>query len=832
MNVTLEGLLKEYCMILTGPEIVRARERGEIIIEPFDPDSVNPNSYNFRLGRRIRAYDTEILDPQESNSFVEWEIPPEGFILEPGRLYLAHTMERLGGTVYAPTFAARSSVARLGVFINLSACLGDVGFVGQWTLQLFTSHRVRVYPGMAIGQMMWWQMKGERLLYEGKYQNSHGVRTSDIHVDFARKRSRALLPRLTQRPPRSETGGKFSALADVAGAYRVPSAFCVPVSLLRDETPGDFSARIAAEMADIRATVGAFLPGSCDRIAAAAAGLSLGTQTRDMLAAAVQELAPGVDAVGPGLLAVRSSGLDEDGTENSLAGVHATFLNVSPEDVPAAVEQVWRSYYAPSAVMARVRRGDFSTETRLAVMVQRMVEPLVAGVAFGQATATGDVAVTADWVEGLADSLLAGTVCGHHMADSGRAHWPILVQEVPGAVRALRGHVGYDVDVEWAVDRTGFHLLQVRPVTAATVPSRQRVVPVLETLDLYEGTPPPGFDLGEVASVYAYYVAKRGPARRLARSFGFPSGGGLVLRFNAAGLVRTGGAPDELDAFLAGSVQTAEYVLDCGDTLRQVICRRDDVRGQLRALASGLPRGTVCTAIVREFIRGTGVITAAAEGGLLAEVAPDGLMALNRGIGAAVQLFLADDETCTAAEGVPEAARSVLLAVHSPLRQFTEAMSKHFGATTSEWVLLGDRLLFLDYSAAGGDALPTAGTTIAPGVASGPVIDLTGAGEVLGRLSEGSAVSIDKSADVLDHEDLAKIVSSVRSLPDRPVVVCAFPYAVLSVLLDDVAGFVFQQGSALCHLAILLRESGVPAVVCQAPVADHLLIADGSVVAL
>jgi deoxycytidine triphosphate deaminase len=821
-------------MILTGREIVRVRERGEIVIEPFDPDNVNPNSYNFRLGNKIRIYDSDVLDPHDSNSFVELEIPADGYVLEPGRLYLAHTMERLGGTVYAPTFAARSSVARLGIFINLSASLGDVGFTGQWTLQLFTSHRVRVYPGMAIGQMMWWRMQGDRFLYEGKYQNSRGVRSSDIHVDFARKRNRAMLPRLSQSPVRVEVGGKFASLAEVASAFRVPPAFCVPVPVLRDSTDPLVMQAIAGEMADIKATVGAFLPASCARIAATAATLTLSDHARQMINEALDDISGGADAEagGAALFAVRSSGIEEDGTELSLAGVHASILNVPADGVPAAVEQVWRSHYEPPAVVSRVRNGEFGAELRLAVVVQRMVTPEAAGVAFGQLADSGAVAVTAEWADGLADELLAGAVQGHHLDDpgTGAGNWPDALREVPVAVRALRGHYGYDVDVEWAVNGSGFHLLQVRPVTAATVPSRQRAEPVLRAIGLYDESPPPGFDLGEVGQVYVYYVTKRGPAHQLARSSGFRSGDGIVLRFNQAGLAPSEGEADVLGRFLSG--HDGDFVLDCGETARQLICRRAEVRGQLGLLASSFPDGTVCTAIVRPFVRGTGVITAAADGGILAEVAPGGLIELNRGTGAASQVFLADDGTVRADEGVPETARAALTAARADLRKVTDAMRDRFGASTLEWAVADEQLLFLDYSAVAGNDAPTSGSTISPGVARGPVLDLTGFDEVLARLSIGPAVSIDKSVDVLDHEDLAKIVTRVRSFAEKPVVICSFPYAVLSVLLDDAAGFVFSRGSALCHLAILLREAGVPAVLCEPPAGDHLLIADGNVASL
>lgn len=170
-------------MILTGPEIIGERERGRLVIDPFNVDQVNPNSYNFRLGSTLRVYERFPLDTRHRNPYSEIEIPDEGLVLDPHRLYLGNTLERMGGNCYAPTFAARSSIARLGLFINLSANLGDIGFVGQWTLQLVAIHPVRVYPSLPIGQMMWWRPKGTIALYNGKYQGSVGPQTTLIHRD-------------------------------------------------------------------------------------------------------------------------------------------------------------------------------------------------------------------------------------------------------------------------------------------------------------------------------------------------------------------------------------------------------------------------------------------------------------------------------------------------------------------------------------------------------------------------------------------------------------------------------------------------------------------------
>ncbi|MGY1943930.1 dCTP deaminase [Nocardia asiatica] len=172
-------------MILTGPQIHAAREQGQIVIDPFEPGSLNPNSYNFRLAPTLHVYRCEVFDPRVEPEVEAITIDEQGFVLEANRLYLAASLEVMGGDFFVPTFTARSSVARLGLFINLSATLGDIGFLGQWTLQLFAAQPIRVYPGMKIGQISWWQPVGEIALYAGKYQHSQGPAATRIYRDFA-----------------------------------------------------------------------------------------------------------------------------------------------------------------------------------------------------------------------------------------------------------------------------------------------------------------------------------------------------------------------------------------------------------------------------------------------------------------------------------------------------------------------------------------------------------------------------------------------------------------------------------------------------------------------
>lgn len=165
-------------MILTGPEITEAASDGRIRIAPFHGEQVNPNSYNVRLGDTLLTYTGNVVDAHSANPTRAVKIAEEGFVLQPDQLYLGHTVERIGSDHYVPLLFGRSSVGRLGLFVEITAPIGDIGFHGQWTLMLSAVRPLRVYPGMKIGQIMFFVSQGEIDLYEGKYQAATGPQES------------------------------------------------------------------------------------------------------------------------------------------------------------------------------------------------------------------------------------------------------------------------------------------------------------------------------------------------------------------------------------------------------------------------------------------------------------------------------------------------------------------------------------------------------------------------------------------------------------------------------------------------------------------------------
>ncbi|HBE35248.1 MAG TPA: phosphoenolpyruvate synthase [Cyanobacteria bacterium UBA11368] len=179
------------------------------------------------------------------------------------------------------------------------------------------------------------------------------------------------------------------------------------------------------------------------------------------------------------LLAVRSSASDEDGTQHSFAGQFDSFLNVKPADVVDKIAAVWRSGFNIRVLNYRQERGLSPIPHPPAVLIQRMVNAEVSGVAFAADPVTGRRSITVvSAVTGLATSL----VSGESDADTYRVdregciierqiigEKPILKDEQILAVAELARQVSkyfqLPQDIEWAIEKGQLYLLQSRPIT-------------------------------------------------------------------------------------------------------------------------------------------------------------------------------------------------------------------------------------------------------------------------------------------------------------------------------------------------------------------------------
>ena len=148
-------------MILSDKEILEQIEKGAIVIEPYQISCLGSNSYDVHLGKTLATYNDDALDARKHNQITTFEIPENGFLLEPNVLYLGVTEEYTETHAHVPFLEGKSSVGRLGIDIHATAGKGDVGFCNFWTLEISVKMPVRVYAGMPIGQLIYFEVKGE-----------------------------------------------------------------------------------------------------------------------------------------------------------------------------------------------------------------------------------------------------------------------------------------------------------------------------------------------------------------------------------------------------------------------------------------------------------------------------------------------------------------------------------------------------------------------------------------------------------------------------------------------------------------------------------------------
>jgi len=199
------------------------------------------------------------------------------------------------------------------------------------------------------------------------------------------------------------------------------------------------------------------------------ASAELGARFDEAVAVAAARLATG-------RFAVRSSGSAEDLAGASYAGLYETLLDVEIPDLAKAIRSVFASA-AAARVSAYESRRSGVVRSPMAVLVQAMVAPVAAGVAFSANPLTGtrDEAVISA-VRGLAEPLVSGeAIADQWIVKHGHAHRaqnhdvlsPAEAIAVAALARRAEEVFGSPQDIEWAIDEAGrLFLIQARPMTA------------------------------------------------------------------------------------------------------------------------------------------------------------------------------------------------------------------------------------------------------------------------------------------------------------------------------------------------------------------------------
>ncbi len=301
---------------------------------------------------------------------------------------------------------------------------------------------------------------------------------------------------------RPTVGGKGGSLGELTQAgIAVPPGFVVTTAAFEQ-----FLAALEA-VQPVRARVEALHSHDLDQAAKLSEELRRRVIEEPLPAAVEQairdayaELSPGEEPV-----AVRSSATTEDADDASFAGLQDTFLWVlGADEMVARVRECWGSLYSVESMTYRRKHGLPEEGVAMAVVVQRMVDAMCAGVMFTRSPLTGDKSViTIEGAWGLGSAVVSGEVTPdrwvigkitgeisvrdisdkharqvpaeqggiHEIANEAAiANQPCLTDEqlmtLREVGRQIERHYGKPQDIEWALDQEGdVFLLQSRPET-------------------------------------------------------------------------------------------------------------------------------------------------------------------------------------------------------------------------------------------------------------------------------------------------------------------------------------------------------------------------------
>lgn len=627
---------------------------------------------------------------------------------------------------------------------------------------------------------------------------------------------------------RVSMGSKFRNLAEISNDFNVPVGLCISSEMFNDvlKADCDFFSFLKEVFEDLESTSGCFMIESIDELEKRISNLVLPERYIDLLKSKMEECFEGKLQQN---FAVRSSSCHEDTGSSSFAGVYDTILNVSGMDnIIDAIIRSWMAYYSYSAIIARIRSGNYKPYPDLDIIVQLMVKSKISGVAFSCSPDGSDMPII-EWVDGMGENLVSGLKEPYTYYPKGKneeiyGELRVVLEEVAVIAQRLKEYFDYDVDLEWGWDGTQLYILQVRPVTTVQKHKVDRAQK-MNIYSLYTDNTIPGMaELGECKDIYYEYTNKRSPAYILADKYKISTGLSYFVEFNKAGLEES----FRLLAEALGKSSASSVVIDVDKSIRQNIIAKEELYSFMEKTFKASELYEVHSMIIRDFIKGDyGFISQLLEGDkLLIECSKEGLLAINRGLVNCHEIIVSYDgkeqfdygdvmkvgATEIIQEFNPEAVEKIL--------RFTRALNSMYSNTKLEWVIKAGEPYFidfskeknnLDYSGYGENNI----RVIYQGVAVGPIYRLR-EDDIFLRLSISPGVSVTKTNMVVkSNTDLTKLIDKIKAMDRKPIILCSKPYAILSFLLEHVEGFIFTEGSILCHLSILIREAKIPAVICK-----------------
>ncbi len=521
---------------------------------------------------------------------------------------------------------------------------------------------------------------------------------------------------------------------------------------------------------------------------------------------------------------VRSSGKNEDGNQTSLAGVFNSYGDVGKDDLEETIKNVWISSFSPIATMFG------SGSEAISVIIQDFIQGEQYGVAFSR-----------DPLDQCNDCIVINGKSTHASVVNGDGgSWEErvfnrselsggLISDITDVIYKIESlfNIGY-VDIEWIMLRNKIYVVQVRPLT----------YPISEKIEHYamyslESTECLNIDLDQLKNIHKRWFEKKYWARKYAISQNIDIPKGYYISYVKSKLTSL-----DVDKILE-KFETKILVVDRADDKRTIFVDRNDlykflinqneynndkiITVKLRELPeysdktfSGFSTMIGNDQILIEFIPG------AFSGIYKYHIVPSYMVVDMHGniISYNLNYF---SEVCVFDNKHLEFVRKDIPKIKPELSDFiineviriSKSMADRFKEPRLEWTISNNKIILCDLSF---EKKPffiedNNMNKLSNGDIIGTVFKLEDL-NVLIDLCELHTVSVVPEEQFYRTQMRSSIKEIVNSFKiyENPIIVCKQPITELALIMDDVKGFIFEEGSFLCHLGIMLREKNIPAI--------------------
>jgi len=533
-------------------------------------------------------------------------------------------------------------------------------------------------------------------------------------------------------------------------------------------------------------------------------------------------------------IAIRSSGVDEDGSQSSKAGIYNSVVgckNIS--EIINAIKECWIASFSPLA------QAFGAGDSPIPLILQKTVTQKYSGVAFSIDPLSGDdslivICGVKDGEDGIVSGKMSGSVCVlkkenlEIVTDRSEGIFPIeIAKEISKVIMLIKDSLNIgEVDMEWALSDETLYVLQARPVTSASIKNKSNAV-LLFDLDSNDCLSAP---LDQLYELHIHWFEKQFWFRKIANENGIRILKACYLRYDPKLITLS-----QIE-MLFDEYKTPYLVIDRSPKQRTIFIKKNDLLHTLKMLTVG--EDGLITVRIRELpsFDLSGFSSCLPDGRVLVEAFP----------GAFTGVYKYDiipstytlDKNGIMIDSTIKSYNKCCKLNNSSL-QFTEFYGKGLSAELTkeklneivkmtqimteklkeprlEWTISDKNLFLVDMSLEHHplSVLEDDTRILSNGNFQGKAVKFSDI-SILKSVCSTHTISVVPEPQFFVARDSIKenvMLSNKINANETPVIITKQPVTELALIMDSVAGFIFEEGSLLCHLGIILREAGIPAI--------------------